>query len=91
MNNFHNFIKTGICYPKKVLIFFPNADDEPPTVICPNTTTVDVDAGMAMANVTWSPLPTANDTVDGTVIDASTIVCEDSLRQCCDVRRPYIQ
>ena len=30
-----------------------------------------------MANVTWSPLPTANDT-NGTVIDATTIVCEDS-------------
>ena len=30
-----------------------------------------------MANVTWSPLPTANDT-NGAVIDASIIVCEDS-------------
>ena len=73
-----NIIKTGKCYPKKVLILFPNADDEPPTVICPNTTTVDVDAGMATANVTWSPSPTANDTVDG-VINSTTIVCEDSL------------
>ena len=48
-------------------------------VYCPNDTTVNVDPGTAMANVTWSPLPTANYT-NGTVIDASTIVCEDSSR-----------
>ena len=78
MNNFHNFIKTGICYPKKVLILFPNADNEPPTVFCPSTVSVNVDTGMENANVTWSPSPTANDTVDG-VIDPATIVCEDSL------------
>ena len=31
---------------------------------------------MIDAGVTWSPLPTANDTVDG-VIDPTTIVCDD--------------
>ena len=35
-----------------------------------------VESGMADANVTWSLLPTASDTVDG---DITTIVCEDSL------------
>ena len=49
----------------------------PPDIYCPNDTTVNVDAGMANANVTWSPLPTANDT-NGTAINASIIVCEDS-------------
>ena len=32
---------------------------------------------MADANVTWSPLPSANDTIEG-VIDPTTIVCQDN-------------
>ena len=36
-----------------------------------------VDPGMSDAAVTWSPLPSANDTVDG-VINPTTIVCEDA-------------
>ena len=39
---------------------------------------MNVDAGMAVANVTWSPLPSANDTVDG-AINATNIICEDGL------------
>ena len=73
-----NVIKIGKCDHKKCLNLFPNADNEPPTVFCPSTVSVTVDAGTATANVTWSPLPTANDTVDR-VIDPATIVCEDSL------------
>ena len=38
---------------------------------------MNVDPGMADAIVTWSPMPSANDTVDG-VIDPTTIVCEVS-------------
>ena len=38
---------------------------------------MNVDPGMTDAIVTWSPLPSANDTVDG-VIDPTTIVCEIS-------------
>ena len=38
---------------------------------------MNVDPGMADAAVTWSPMPSANDTVDG-VIAPSTIVCEVS-------------
>ena len=36
---------------------------------------MNVDPGMTDAIVTWSPLPSANDTVDG-LIPPSTIVCE---------------
>ena len=43
---------------------------------------------VAIAIVTWSPLPTANDT-NGTVIDASTIVCEDSSRNIVMSGDPY--
>ena len=46
---------------------------------------MNVDPGMTDAIVTWSPLPSANDTVDG-VIDPTTIVCEIQPRQCRDVR-----
>ena len=60
------------------MILFPNADNEPPTVFCPSTVSVNVDAGTITAYVTWSPSPMANDTVDG-VINSATIVCEDSL------------
>ena len=35
---------------------------------------MNVDVGMADASVTWSPLPSANDTVDGPI---TTIVCEN--------------
>ena len=37
---------------------------------------MNVDAGMAVANVTWSPLPSANDNVDGSIL-AANIICED--------------
>ena len=37
---------------------------------------MNVEMGMADTSITWSPLPSANDTVDG-VIDPTTIVCHD--------------
>ena len=43
-------------------------------VYCPNNVPMKyVDAAMADASVIWSPLPTANDTVDGVI---TTIVCD---------------
>ena len=54
-----------------------NADNEAPIITTPNNIpAMNVDAGMADAIVTWSPLPSANDIVEG-AIDPSTIVCED--------------
>ena len=51
------------------------ADNEAPLVSCPNNVpAMNVDAGMAYAIITWSPLPSANDTVDGII---TTIVCND--------------
>ena len=53
-----------------------NADNEAPIVYCPNNVPMmNVDPGVADAIVTWSPLPSANDTIDG-VIAPSSIVCE---------------
>ena len=53
-----------------------NTDNEGPIVYSPNNIpAIAVNAGMIDAAVTWSPLPSANDTVDGP-IPPSTIVCE---------------
>ncbi|XP_033642798.1 uncharacterized protein LOC117302922 [Asterias rubens] len=54
-------------------------DSEAPFVYCPaDIPLIYVDQGMANASVTWIPLPTANDTVDGP-INATSIVCSDDL------------
>ena len=58
--------------------FVFNTDNEAPIVYSPNNVpAMNVDPGMADAIVTWSPMPSANDTVDGP-IPPSTIVCEVS-------------
>ena len=58
------------------LSFLPNTDNEPPVVTCPNNVpSVYVAIGVADAVITWSPLPTSNDVVEGVI---TTIVCEDS-------------
>ena len=52
--------------------FVFNTDNEPPIVYCPNNVpAMNVDPGMADAIVTWSPLPSANDTVDGPIPPAT--------------------
>ena len=54
-----------------------NADNEAPVVNCPaSAPAMNVDLGMADAIVTWSPLPSANDTVDGPIL-STNIVCDD--------------
>ncbi|XP_071804422.1 uncharacterized protein [Asterias amurensis] len=53
-------------------------DIEAPIVCCPsNASFVNVDAGTAFANVTWSSLPSASDNVDVNITDS--VVCEDDL------------
>ena len=37
---------------------------------------MNVDPGMADASVTWSPLPSADDVVEGSILPAN-IICED--------------
>ena len=55
-----------------------SADNEVPTVTCPNDNTTNVDPGMAGANVFWSVSPNASDVVDATV-NANSVVCENNL------------
>ena len=75
-NSYRRF-PTATCY--NIFPLLPNADNEPPTVLCPNTVaSMNVDPRMTGDIVTWSPSPTANDAVDG-FINSATIVCEDSL------------
>ena len=64
------------CLNRFVVSF--HADIEAPVVTSPNTiSSIYVETGMTDAPAVWSPMPSANDTVDG-VIDPSTIVCEVS-------------
>ena len=55
-----------------------NADTEPPAVTVPNIVpSINVDPGMPDAAVTWSPLPSATDVVEGVIPDAN-ILCQDT-------------
>ena len=69
---------TNFCTVISASELFIFCTNEPPIVYSPNNVpAMNVDPGMADAIVTWSPLPSANDTVDGP-IPPSTIVCEVS-------------
>ena len=71
------FIVLTLAFNLGNLYFLLYADNEAPTVACPSTVaSMNVDAGMPVANVTWSPLPSANDTVDGSIL-AANIMCEN--------------
>ncbi len=68
----------GLFLFETFLLFFVYADNQPPTVNCPNTVpAMNVDPGMPDVAINWSPMPTASDTVEGS-IDASTIICSDN-------------
>ena len=55
----------------------PITDDEAPVITCPdNLASVEVAIGMNQAAVVWSPLPSANDTVDG-ILASDRIICVD--------------
>ena len=54
-----------------------NADNEHPIVTCPRVvSSMLLNSGMTESIATWSPLPSANDVVDGEIL-AANITCED--------------